>query len=558
MDDITKIQRYFARKAQAQPDYQFKDLYSLVWKADFLDLALTRVLANRGSRSAGIDGITLTHFDDPKYRTEFIQDLSHSLRTKTFSPAPGRRVYIPKDKTHKRPLGILTIKDRVVQMSLKMLLEPVFEADFLNCSYGFRPGRRTMDCIVPIWRYTNSQSKHFWVVEGDIRACFDAVNHRILEGLLHQRIADKHVLNLIHAFLQAGVMEGQLFQRTDIGTQQGGILSPLLANVYLHQFDWWWWNTYGCLTKNDRRQRRRQGLGHPILLRYADDWILLWNGHKADAHHLKAEAQTFLEQELKLELNQSKTFVTHLDDGVTFLGFDIRRYQGRHGKPIVLIKPSQKNITKFKTKIKALTQRSTSNDPVWYKIIQLNQILRGWSAYYQYVNAKTTFNKLDWWVLNRIFIWARKKHGRPPWRVITAKYKHRDPKGRLNFVYYLEDGSPLWLYRMSDRPILRYRVDWQQLGYADDGITTTIADRPTDLIDPISYPAQETDQVRLLALQRDNYTCQHCQNTNPGLQVHHLIPKQQKGQDQLDNLITLCKHCHRQIHKSEMITLEPS
>ena len=229
MDDITKIQRYFARKAQAQPDYQFKDLYSLVWKPGFLDLALTRVLANRGSRSAGIDGITVTHFDDPEYRTEFTQDLAHSLRTKTFTPAPGRRVYIPKDKTHKRPLGILTIKDRVVQMSLKMLLEPVFEADFLNCSYGFRPGRRTMDCIMPIWRYTNSQSKHFWVVEGDIRACFDAVNHRILEGLLHQRIADKHVLNLIHAFLQAGVMEGQLFQRTDIGTQQGGILSPLLS-----------------------------------------------------------------------------------------------------------------------------------------------------------------------------------------------------------------------------------------------------------------------------------------------------------------------------------------
>ena len=555
MDDITKIQRYFARKAQAQPTYQFKDLYSLAWKPGFLEMALMRVLANRGSRSAGIDGITASHFDDPDYRIDFIHDLSQALKTKNFTPSPGRRTYIPKDNKHKRPLGILTIKDRVVQMTLKMLLEPVYEADFLNCSYGFRPGRRTMDGIVPIWRYANSQSKHFWVVEGDIRACFDQVNHRILEGLLHQRIADKNVLKLIHAFLQAGVMEGHLFRRTEIGTQQGGILSPLLANVYLHQFDLWWWNTYGCLTKNDRRRRRRQGLGHPVLLRYADDWTLLWNGCKAEAYKLKDEAQTFLEQELKLELNQNKTLITHINDGFTFLGFDIRRYQGRHGKPIVLIKPSQKNITKFKNKIKTLTRRNTSNDPVWYKIIQLNQILRGWSAYYQYVNAKTIFNKLDWWVLNRIFIWARKKHGRPPWRAITAKYKHRDPKGRLNFVYHLEDGSPLWLYRMSDRPILRYRTDWKRPGYAD-GLSTTIEDMPTDLIDPISYPAQETDQVRLIALRRDNSTCQHCGNTEPDLQVHHLIPKQEGGQDSLDNLVTLCASCHHQIHKSGLIETE--
>ena len=557
MDDITKIQRYFAQKAQAQPTYQFKDLYSLVWNPNFLEVALMRILANRGSRSAGIDGITLSNFDAPEYRTNFIQNLSQALRTKTFTPTPGRRVYIPKANGQKRPLGILTIKDRVVQMTLKILLEPVFETDFLNCSYGFRPGRRTMDCIVPTWRYANSQSKHFWVVEGDIRACFDAVNHRILEGLLHQRIADENVLNLIYTFLQAGVMEGHLFQRTEIGTPQGGILSPLLANIYLHQFDLWWWNTYGCLTKYDRQRRRRQGLGHPVLLRYADDWVLLWNGRKAEAYKLKDEAQAFLEQTLKLELNQSKTLVTHINDGFTFLGFDIRRYPGQHGKPVLLIKPSQKNINKFKAKIKDLTQRSTSNDPVWYKLIQLNQILRGWSAYYQYVNAKTAFNKLDWWVLNRIFIWARKKHGRPPWRVITAKYKHRDPKGRLNFVYHLEDGSPIWLYRMSDRPILRYRVDWQQPGYAD-GLTTTIEDTPTDLIDPISYPAQETDQVRLLALRRDNYTCQKCQSTDPALQVHHFIPKQQNGQDKLDNLITLCTRCHHQIHKSEMIEIEPN
>jgi len=156
-------------------------------------------------------------------------------------------------------------------MTLKLLLEPIFEADFLDCSHGFRPGRRTMDCLVPIWRHATKQSKHYWAVEGDIRACFDMIQHRILQGLIRKRVADQDVLALIQAFLEAGVMEDRLFQRTDIGTQQGGILSPLLANLYLHQLDRWWWTHYGALTRLERRKRRRSGLGHPILIRYADD-----------------------------------------------------------------------------------------------------------------------------------------------------------------------------------------------------------------------------------------------------------------------------------------------
>ncbi|MCB8924053.1 MAG: hypothetical protein H6652_00340 [Ardenticatenaceae bacterium] len=236
MDDIIRIQRYFARKAEAQPDYRFRDIYSLVYKPSFLTVALTQVLANRGSRSAGVDGITLASFKDQEYRTQFIRKLSRQLKEKDFEPSPGRRVYIPKTDGKKRPLGILTIRDRVVQMTLKMILEPIFEMDFLNCSHGFRPGRRTMDCIAPIWRHT-SNTKHYWIVEGDISACFDAVQHNVLVGLLRKRIADRNTIQLITAFLQAGIMEGQLFQKTTIGTQQGGILSPLLANVYLHQFD---------------------------------------------------------------------------------------------------------------------------------------------------------------------------------------------------------------------------------------------------------------------------------------------------------------------------------
>jgi len=257
----------------------------------------------------------------------------------------------------------------------------------------------------------------------------------------------------------------------------------------------------------------------------------------------------FLERELKLELSESKTLVTHINDGFAFLGFDIRRYHGTHGKPVVLIRPSQKNVRKFKAKIKTLTRRNTTYQPVWYKVLQLNQILRGWSAYYQHVNAKKTFSKLDWWVLNRMFHWARKKHGKPAWRDINVRYRHQDPKGRINFVCHLQDGSPIWLYRMSDRPIRRYWVNWQRPTYAEGGISTTIEEYTDSLVEPVSYPAKERDQLRLLVLRRDKYTCRQCWATGTSLHVHHTLPKEKGGTDNPDNLITLCHQCHREVHK---------
>jgi RNA-directed DNA polymerase len=291
-------------------------------------------------------------------------------------------------------------------------------------------------------------------------------------------------------------------------------------------------------------------LGHPILIRYADDWILLWNGTKEGAFQLKQEAQAFLEEHLKLQLSEEKTCVTHVDDGFTFLGFDIRRYQGTHGKPVVLIRPSQKSIRKFKAKIKSLTRRDTTYQPVWYKIKQLNQILRGWGAYYQYVNAKATFHKLDWWVLNRVFGWARKKHGVSTWPVILHKYRHRDPKGRINFVCYLRDGSPRWLYRMTDRPIRRYWVQWSRSTYGKGGVATDIREEPTILPQPANYPAQDSEQYRLIVLRRDNHTCQRCGSTNVKMCIHHIVPKEHGGTEALDNLITLCRPCHGEVHRT--------
>jgi len=226
MDDITKTQQSFARKALTDPTHRFEDVYHLICREEWIRFALSHVLGNKGSRTPGMDGVTRRKFESERYTTRFIEQLHQQLRTSTYRPNPVKRLYIPKPNGKKRPLGISTIQDRVVQMLLKMLMEPIWESDFLDCSSGFRPNRRTMDCIAMCYRLINDSNKYYWVVEGDITGCFDHVQHDILLNLISKRIRDSRVLGLIELFLTAGVMEESLFHQTDEGTPQGGIATP--------------------------------------------------------------------------------------------------------------------------------------------------------------------------------------------------------------------------------------------------------------------------------------------------------------------------------------------
>jgi RNA-directed DNA polymerase len=233
--NIGEIQRTLSLKAERKPNHRFENLYDLLYDMNWLRLAHGHVSQNAGSVTAGCDGIDMKAFDEDLEIN--LQRLAQELKTETFEPYPVRRVFIPKPNGKVRPLGIPSIRDRIVQEAVRMTLEPIYEADFSQYSFGFRPNRCTMDAIKCITWSTQERKKYFWVIEGDISSYFDTINHKKLLKLLMRRIKDKKLLRLTWKFLRAGVMEKKLFRDTKLGTPQGGIISPLLANVYLHELD---------------------------------------------------------------------------------------------------------------------------------------------------------------------------------------------------------------------------------------------------------------------------------------------------------------------------------
>jgi RNA-directed DNA polymerase len=542
MSDITKAQHSLAVKAEHHKQHRFGHLYRLICQEEWIIQAIQTILSNKGSRTAGIDGITKEHLASETARLELTQEIQEELREGSFRPQPSKRIYIPKPNGKNRPIGISTIKDRTVQMLLKMVLEPIYEADFLNCSNGFRPGRRTMDCIALLDSYINRRNKFYWTVEGDIRGAFDTINHQILVELVSQRIADPKILQLIEQFLKAGILENGLFNKTEIGTPQGSVCSPILSNIYLHQLDLHWWEKYGGLGRKQKEKRRQLGLGNCALIRYADDWLLLTNGGKAEAYRLRDEVHQFLQQELKLELSIEKSHITHVNDGFDFLGFHIRRYTSANDRPKLLVTPSQKSQQRLTQKIKAMTDRKYYKDSPLLKLRAVNTVLRGWINYYRYCNAKKIAKDLDWWVNQRFGHWLVARH-RIPVRKMLAKYKHRE-EDRYNLGIPLPDGVE-FLFRMSDVPITKYRSRKPDNPYIV-GETTRLSESETPIADHVWTGYAENEAWRELreeVLAQYNRQCVEC--GKPGrLDTHHQQSRKDGGQDEIQNLIPLCRTCH--------------
>ena len=408
---VRRMQIKLHRWASEDAARRFGDLFNLVYDPAFLMHAWERVSGNAGARTPGVDRVTVAQIVSRVGVEVFLGHVRDLLKSGEFEPVEVRRVLIPKASGKLRKLGIPTVADRVVQASLKAVLEPIFEADFKPCSYGFRPRRRAQDAIAEI--HLLATHSHEWVLEADIQACFNEIGHTPLLDRMRHRITDKQILGLVKAFLKSGVMTtaGDR-EETLTGTPQGGILSPLLANIALaaldDHFDRQRREEMG--TDQQRAKRKRQGLGNWKLIRYADDFVVMVSGQRRHAEELREDVAGVLAP-IGLRLSPEKTRVVHIDQGFDFLGFHIRRRRKRGTqKQCVYTTPSKKAVQAAKDKVRYKTRRSTLHLSLAGLITSLNQTLRGWANYFRHGVSARAFHDLDthaWW---RIVGWIRAKY----------------------------------------------------------------------------------------------------------------------------------------------------
>jgi RNA-directed DNA polymerase len=396
--------------AVTDPDRCFDDLFNLVYDPAFLVVAWSRVRGNKGSRTAGIDGIA------PRSVAlgveELLGGLRDDLKARRFVPQRVREKTIPKAGGKVRALGIPTTADRVVQAALKLVLEPIFETDFKPCSYGFRPKRRAQDAIAEIHYFGSPSRNYHWVFEADITACFDEIDHTALMGRVRRRIGDKRVLGLVKAFLKAGVLSEQGVSRETItGTPQGGILSPLLANIALSVLDEHFTTKWEALGPSWTRAKRRRA-GEPVmrLVRYADDFVVLVHGTRDDAEALWDEVGQVLAP-MGLRLSDEKTRICHIDEGFDFLGWRIQRrnWRGRTGKKAIYTYPSKQSLGSILDKVRKLTRRRLHRT-LADLLRRINPTLRGWCNYFRHGVSSRTFNYVDSFAFWRIVGWLKKRH----------------------------------------------------------------------------------------------------------------------------------------------------
>lgn len=398
LDNARKLQRTLYRVAKQQPERRFTLLYDKVCRQDILQEAWQRVKSNKGA--AGVDHVDIDAIRDYG-EDRFLNELEQELRSRGYRTALVRRVHIPKPgqpgKT--RPLGIPTVTDRVVQMAVKLVIEPLFEADFMPCSFGFRPKKTPRMALSAIAQSVKDGYSH--VVDVDLKSYFDTISHELLLELVERRVGDVQVLRLIRAWLKAGVMEEGKVTHPDRGSPQGGVISPTLSNIFLHEVDRQWCRGDGV------------ALGNVRLVRYADEMVLLARTEQ-QARVAWEQLQVQFAAALQLVVNQEKSRLTTLAKGFAFLGFEFRKAPGR----MLLMWPRDKACRNIRQRVREAVRSIPSNGQVGVVIQKLNPILNGWCTYFRVGNSNRTFHKVDWAVRSELQLWLRRKH-QCPWR--TAK-----------------------------------------------------------------------------------------------------------------------------------------
>jgi RNA-directed DNA polymerase len=451
---VAGMQAKLHRWAAADPGRRFDDLFNFVHDPATLSVAFARVAGNQGANTPGTDGVTAAYVGEVVGVPGFLDDLRAALKDGSFRPLPVRKRMIPKPggSGKVRKLGIPTIADRIIQAALKLVLEPIFEADFEPCSYGFRPRRRAQDAIAEI-HYFGTRG-YRWVLDADIEAAFDNLSHPALLQRVRVRVKDKRVLALVKAFLKAGVLtEFGEHRDTLTGTPQGGILSPLIFNIALGALDEHLtgpWKTGGQMSTASRRAtRRRKGLPNWRIVRYADDFAVLTDGTEQDMRALREQIAHVLTT-LGLRFSETKTRVVHLSEGFSFLGFRIqwRRKQGT-AKWYVYTFIDDRPVRSLKAKIRALTRRTSQLDP-GYVLTRLNQVMHGWANYFRHAVAKNTFGMLDNLAWRRVIRMLMTRHH---WKWKDVRRQLTTPDGQWLPI----TAGQTELRRIAAIPVTRYR-----------------------------------------------------------------------------------------------------